>query len=307
MLTRLRLPDGLVNNSGQNLHGAGELFTSGSVWYVDSVNGSDGNPGDGPGNGVAKATVAGALAVAKANNGDVIVCAPNHSETFGAGGLAINVAGVAIIGLGVGSQRATFNFSKAASSANVSSAGVKLSNLRFIATTAAVAQGVILGANRIVVDRCSFDVSASANYFRKAITINGFDASVILATEIIAPVVPAQAEVAISLDVCNNVIVEGCNVFGSFSTALINNPTSTANTGWQISENSFYNTETANGFVLKLVSSTKGIYAYNSLGTGSATGSTSTLGTATCLMGALIPVQNYISNSTAKSAVLILN
>lgn len=90
----------------------GRMFNSGPVglgrgntYYVDSqVGGSDGTSP-----ATALATLDSAFAKCTANQGDVIVVMPNHSETItGAGGITHDVAGVSVIGLGRYNQRPRF-------------------------------------------------------------------------------------------------------------------------------------------------------------------------------------------------------
>lgn len=110
-LTRINLT-GLVNKEAMNLLGAGELFTTGSVFYVDSVTGSNGNVGKDP--SLPKASIDNAIGSCTANKGDIIVVMPGHTETVtAAAGVALDVAGVTIIGLGSGTNRPTVNFTTA--------------------------------------------------------------------------------------------------------------------------------------------------------------------------------------------------
>lgn len=86
-------------------------------------------------------TIAGALAQCTANAGDIILVKPGHAETIdSATVLALNVAGVAIIGLGAGSLRPTLTFTTA-TTANipVTAANMSIQNLLFVANFADVA------------------------------------------------------------------------------------------------------------------------------------------------------------------------
>lgn len=130
MLTRINLT-GLVNKNSMNLLGAGELFTTGSVFYVDSVTGSNGNVGTDP--KFPLASIDTAVGACTANKGDVIVVMPKHVETVvAAAGLALDVAGVSIIGLGSGSARPKINFTTATTATMVvSAADCSISNVLF--------------------------------------------------------------------------------------------------------------------------------------------------------------------------------
>ena len=77
----------------------------GDVYWVDS-NGGGGSKGTfvSP-----VSTLAAGIALCTANNGDYVMIKPGHTETItGAGGIAINVAGVSIVGLGSYTSRPTF-------------------------------------------------------------------------------------------------------------------------------------------------------------------------------------------------------
>lgn len=83
-----------------------------------------------------KATIAGALLQCLAGRGDVILVKPGHAENFSAAAaLTVNVAGVAIIGLGSGNTRPKFTFDTAVGAqCIVSAAQVSWANCYFDAT-----------------------------------------------------------------------------------------------------------------------------------------------------------------------------
>jgi hypothetical protein len=96
----------LYNNLYQRLEGAksgvgGTVCSIGNVFYVDPVGGSDANNGLTP--ATAFATTAFALTQCVANNGDVIIRMPGgeyiDDNVPGAAEIAMNVAGVSLIGL----------------------------------------------------------------------------------------------------------------------------------------------------------------------------------------------------------------
>lgn len=87
---------------------AGKVFwvNGGTALLPGQKGGSNGNKGtfDAP-----FATLDFAFSKCTANRGDTILVKPNHSETItGAAGIAHDVAGVSVVGLGHGSQRPTF-------------------------------------------------------------------------------------------------------------------------------------------------------------------------------------------------------
>lgn len=93
----------LVIDGGTDIFGK---HNNGQNWYVDSAASANGD-GRSPGN--AFDTLDEAFAAVTANRGDIIYVMPNHAETItGVGGIAHDVAGIAVVGLGVGNQRPRF-------------------------------------------------------------------------------------------------------------------------------------------------------------------------------------------------------
>ena len=83
--------------------------TTGNIYYVDSgaAVASD-EVGAGRSPSTPFATIDFAIGQCTANNGDVIYGMPGHAEAvIAAGGLDVDVAGISIIGLGVGNNRPT--------------------------------------------------------------------------------------------------------------------------------------------------------------------------------------------------------
>jgi hypothetical protein len=107
------------------------LNTYGSkVFWVDSNTGSDGNKGtfDRP-----FSTIDYAIGQCTASKGDVIMVKPGHVETVtAAAGVALDVAGVSIVGLGNKRNRPQVNFTTAVgASFKVSAANCWVENIRF--------------------------------------------------------------------------------------------------------------------------------------------------------------------------------
>lgn len=110
----------------------GELPTSSKFLFVNSVTGATGNPGtfEQPLNSVDRA-----MDFVVADSNWIIVCQPGHAETLtAAGGVTMDVAGVSVIGLGVGNDRPRFTFSTATSASwLVTAANCMVSNIVGIA------------------------------------------------------------------------------------------------------------------------------------------------------------------------------
>lgn len=120
LLTLVTLPNGALANSTQTFLGAGTLFTTGLVYFVNSVIGSDGNLGTDP--GAPLATLQQAINSCRANKGDKIIVMPGHAETVTATSINLSKAGVTVLCQGAGLERPTFTYGAAAATITISAA-----------------------------------------------------------------------------------------------------------------------------------------------------------------------------------------
>lgn len=109
-----------------------DIFVTGDVIWVDSVNGNDSNAGTNRNS--AKATLASAISVTASNNGDIIIIESGHTESISSS-LTIGVQGLRIFGLGSGSNKPNFTVTAATQMFDLTSARIELHNLRFPAGT----------------------------------------------------------------------------------------------------------------------------------------------------------------------------
>lgn len=166
-------PNGFAN--GVAIRGVPLLMTHpGDVFWVDSGAGSNGNKGtfDRP-----FGTIDYAIGKCTASNGDVIFVKPGHTETISAaGGIAADVAGVAIIGLGKGSLRPTITLDTAATAdLDVSAANVTLHNLLFSAAFADITHIIDVTATDCHIDMCEFVEAAADENWVDIIDASGGD------------------------------------------------------------------------------------------------------------------------------------
>lgn len=136
----------------------GKIFwvNNSSVAAPGGVGGSDSNDGTflRP-----FSTINGALDHCVASRGDIICLAPGHAETVSSdGGIAVDVAGVAIVGTGAGSLRATLTLSTAAAAAvTVTAANCAIHNVLFKANFADITNAIDVTAKHCTISRCSFE------------------------------------------------------------------------------------------------------------------------------------------------------
>jgi hypothetical protein len=140
--------------------------TTGKVLFVcnaSGANGSDGNPGT-PTQPLA--TVDQAIGLCTSAKGDVIVVMPGHAETVTATSIALDVAGVQVIGLGTGVNRPVFTFGAAAATITVSAAGCAWRNCHFVANFLNVASAFTLSTAKDfqATDSSFIDTSAVLNF-----------------------------------------------------------------------------------------------------------------------------------------------
>src|SRR6266705_1886887 len=146
------------------------------------LSGSDNNKGtfDQP-----FATIAGAIAQCVANRGDIVYVKPGHAESItAAGSISLNKAGVAIVGLGVGSYRPTLTWSTVAgANIQVSANNIFFSNFLCISTmatgftTSAFAVLTTVVANDLTIDNCEFRDSSATTGFLAIMTQGGTTAN----------------------------------------------------------------------------------------------------------------------------------
>lgn len=98
-------------------------------------------PVDSEGGARVVTSIAAALLLTVASRGDVIYLMPNHVETISSStALALNVAGVQIVGLGTGNNRPTITLDTAnTSTIGVSAANITIKNVIFVANFLAIA------------------------------------------------------------------------------------------------------------------------------------------------------------------------
>ncbi len=164
-------PNGFVN--GVSILGVPVLNTyTGSVFYVDSATGSNGNKGTYK---APFATLDYAIGKCTANKGDTIYVMPNHAETItGAGGITADVAGITIVGLGSYNQRPRFLMDGGTTvTFVVSAADVTIRNLVFAAGHADVVTCFNVTGKGCWIDHCEFVENVVDENFVTAIKATG--------------------------------------------------------------------------------------------------------------------------------------
>lgn len=171
-------PGGFVN--GVTIRGIPVVQTHpGKVFYVSNssvtveggVGGLDGNPGtyQRP-----MRTIDYAIGKCVAGRGDIIMVMPGHAETISsATAINLDVAGIAIIGLGVGTARPTLTFDTAnTATIPVTANNISIQNFIFVANFLGIASAFTLNAAAdFTLSNCEFrDTSAILNFLADVTT-----------------------------------------------------------------------------------------------------------------------------------------
>lgn len=132
----------------------GVPLVTGSVFFVHSGTGSNGNSGADPEHPFA--TIDYAVGRCTANKGDLILVMPGHAETVSAaGGLDLDVAGITIYGVGNGSLQPTVTLDTTANAdVDVDAANITVEGLNFVAGFADIAAAIDVNADDFTLRRC---------------------------------------------------------------------------------------------------------------------------------------------------------
>jgi hypothetical protein len=282
--------------------GAGSHFTTGGVFFVDSgaTNASDSNLGTSPDKSLA--TLNGAMDKCTANNGDMVFLMPGHGENLDAATDAvIDVAGVRVIGIGVGTTRPTFTYTGTAGAFEIDAANSYVENVRFLASVSAVVVAVNVDAADVTLANCEWNFDATGDDFLLFLDIDAVDRCQVLGCTMIAQDA-AGADQAIRLDDTDNTKIIGNAIFGDFAVNMIGSTSDAAVcNGLVIADNILVNrdpTNAANGIDFDVAHT--GVIANNRLAGLSAADVTTLLDPGSCFC-----LENYAVNAIDESGILL--
>lgn len=240
---------------------------TGSVFYVHSGTGTDGAAYGAAPDAPFK-SIDYAVGKCTANKGDVIMVLPGHNEGITtAANIDLDVAGISVIGLGVGSLKPIIDFDAAAASFAVGANNILVKNLRFrtSANTVVVGLDVEAGKTGAQILNCEFGwAETSTDEFNIALRLNAGCNDALVQGNLFSA--GAQAAVAaISLTgASDNVVIRENRFLGNHSTAMVNGITA-ANTNLLIERNLFY--QGATEPAIELFTGTTGIVRDNDIKT----------------------------------------
>jgi hypothetical protein len=202
----------------------GKVFwvSNASTLLTGQKGGSDGNKGtfDAP-----FSTIDYAIGQCVANRGDIIFVKPGHVELItAASAIDLDVAGVALVGLGSGSDMPEIQFDNAAATVAVGADNVSINNINFNASVTGVTVGVNVEADvdYVTIEGCRFDVDATGtDEFEHAIRlVDGNIGSLIQGNTIHMGLGGAVAAIHLDADTSYTEIRKNY-ITGDYSTACI--------------------------------------------------------------------------------------
>lgn len=147
----------------------GKVFwvNNSTVLPANGIGGSDGNDGTylRP-----FSSIDYAIGRCTASRGDIIMVMPGHIEAVTASSLTLDVAGVAIIGLGEGDLRPKFNFGATTSTIIWSAANCSMKNMVLVSTIDSVVAGITLSGAGATIDLETRDTSAAIEFISALVT-----------------------------------------------------------------------------------------------------------------------------------------
>lgn len=219
------------------------------------------------------ATINQALDLCTANRGDVIFVMPGYTESntlTGSSGFTLDVAGVAVVGLGSGSLKPTITHTHASGDVNITAANTSIYNMRFVSGVADMTNYLDITAANVTIDSCEFMCSAAGTGVLTAITSSNLAYGLTVSNCVInnessvaGVAVTDVAVQGISFDGDNTTIIDNF-ITGSYSVTGILNVT-TAAEGCIIARNKIYNINAAAAGGISLKAATSGLCFDNNI------------------------------------------
>lgn len=175
------------------------------------------------------ATIDYAVSKCTANRGDIIMVMPGHTETASAAdAIDLDVAGIAVIGLGSGTLMPRVDYTAAAGEIAVGADNVTIHNINFHAnvTDVLIAVDIEDGVDYCTISDCLFDVETTAtDEFATAIRLTNNNTGCRIVGNIIEQGLGGAVS-AIKLDAdTHRTIIEDNIITGDYSTANIHGDT----------------------------------------------------------------------------------
>lgn len=246
-----KFPNG-ISSMGVPVIG-GQVLTTGTVFFVDSNTGSNGNSGvdkDHP-----FSTLAYAATRTTTGKGDVIIVMPGHVETVAtAAGVSIANNNVTVLGLGNGDSRPQVNFTATASTFAVSGVDVRIENIRFTGGIDAVVTAVVVTGDNAQFINCVYeDVTGQCTAAFVFAACN----DCVIDGLVYNGAVAAGTQAAIVLNLTDGMIIRNSIIDGNFSVGGIDCRTN-ASTDLQVYNIRFRTRNAADIFIVDTITASTG-------------------------------------------------
>lgn len=293
-----------VRSFGMPVLPGGVPPTTGNVFFVSSTSAYRGDAA-GYGEDPSKpfATIDFAIGRCTANQGDTIILMPGHAETVAAAaGIACDVAGISIIGLGTGANRPTLSFSAVGSTVAISAANVLIKNIRCVPTVDEVVSMFNITAANCTLDGVDHvDGGASIQTIQFILTTAAADYLTVKNCVHHQFTAAASAQKWIQL-----VGVDGARIIDNTFIILANAATtshcisgSTAVVNCEIARNLILFTGATITIVINLVTTSTGIISDNRIGSGTSVATAAAITGDACFM-----FENKWADTAAASGLL---
>ncbi|MEE8607207.1 MAG: hypothetical protein V3S55_06375 [Nitrospiraceae bacterium] len=291
-----------VSSFGMPVLGSGGLMTTGDVFFVDSgaAAAADGNAMTDPAQ--PGATIDAAIGRCAADNGDIIIVMPGHTENLTAS-IAMDVAGISVFGLGNGHTRPLLSYTGTGGVVTFSASNVRWSNIVHDCSIAAVTNAILASGTiqRVEIDHCHFTFDATGVEFTVMIALGGgatdsADYVFIHDNWFEAENIDGCAS-ALLIDDCQFVHIRNNLFTGDFNSVAIDGAAgSSACLDYVIADNYIENRDT--GFTIDLDDSATGVAYNNMVAGGGASGSNVDWGN-------LRVCENYVTEAADVTGIVV--
>jgi len=209
----------MLNISGLKLPMIADMLVGGTVYFVDSgsARANDNDVGTHPTN-TPLATLDAAIGKCTASNGDFIVLMPGHAETL-TSAVAVDVAGVTIIGIGNGDNMPSFTVNAAINGFNITADDVKIANIRMTTGSSVTAAGrwMRIAASDVEISKCRFELPY--DMYHGIVTISGDNINIhdCLFENEVTTSANAHPQTCILNTLASNVLVKDCRFIDTAS------------------------------------------------------------------------------------------
>lgn len=211
--------------------------TTGNVFFVHSGTGVDGRDGTDP--AAPLATIDAAVNKCTADKGDIIYVMPGHSEALAAAAdIALDVAGISVIGLGTGDLKATVTFGTATTAdIDVDADNVTIAGMRFVSAINSLANMIDVNAEYCLIEDCDFVTSSTYECLDFIDLATTKDFLTVRGCSFIQPTDPEGTDAAVNTGAIyfvdsEHILVENCYFNGFFESAILHNKTTAAKYVW---------------------------------------------------------------------------